>query len=95
MLILIEKSKTIEMGSGDSITLDKLYGPTIFARLRITATPSRGWVIERETADRHNDEPDLTSIWVEWCTIPCQLDMDFEKEIQDAKDPGRQNGPPA
>jgi len=57
----------IEMGSGQSIVLDKLYGPTVFANLRITADAEKGWVIERELGDD----------WVEWCVIPAQLPQDF------------------
>ena len=62
----------IEIGSFDVVTIDKLFGPTIFADLRITADPKRGWVIEREWIDKGQ--------FVEWCVIPAQIDLEFKED---------------
>ena len=43
--------KTIEIGSHNVVILDKMFGPTIFATLRITPDIERGWVIERQRID--------------------------------------------
>ena len=64
-----EKEKTLEIGSNDTVTIDKMFGPTIFADLRITADCERGWVIEREWIE--NGE------WIEWCVIPAQIEQEF------------------
>jgi len=56
--------------SSNPIEISKEFGPTIFASLRITPDYERGWVIERK-ANNFED-------WVEWCTIPAQIDeIDF------------------
>lgn len=71
----IAETQTVEMGP-DTVILDKMFGPTIFADLRITADPQRGWVIERQwIANVHEDEK-----WVEWCVIPHQIDAEFPKD---------------
>lgn len=60
----------LEVGDGDYVIIDKLFGPTVFADLRITADSKRGcWVIER--AWIASDE------FIEWCTIPCQIQQEF------------------
>ena len=69
------KTHKVEIASFDTVEIDKLFGPTIFMNLRITASIERGWVIERET---QNEEGLLH--YVEWTTIPAQLDIDFPKE---------------
>ena len=66
---LIEEKNTIEIGSNDTITIDKMFGPTIFANIRITADCERGWVIEREWIENGK--------WIEWCVIPAQIDEEF------------------
>lgn len=61
--------KTIAMGCDDSIVLEKMFGPTVFADLRITPVLSRdGWVIER-LLDRG---------WTEIMVLPAQVAADFE-----------------
>ena len=65
---------TVEVGQLEPVTIHKLYGPTIFASLRITADLQRGsgcWIIERQTAD---------NVWQEWVTVPAQLDADFDSK---------------
>lgn len=66
------KTHKVEIGSFDVLTIDKLFGPTIFADLRITADPERGWVIEREWIEKGQ--------FVEWCTIPNQIEQEFKDE---------------
>lgn len=62
----------VEIGSGDTVSIDKLFGPTIFSPIRITADLNRQcWVIERMWIN--------TGTYIEWCTIPNQ----FEEEFQD------------
>lgn len=64
-----QASQTIEMGC-DSIVLDKMFGPLIFSALRVRADYDRkAWVIERQWVK--------TNEWVEWVTIPCQIDAEF------------------
>lgn len=63
----------IEIGSFDVVIIEKLFGPTICADLRITADTSKGcWIIERQWLK--NNE------WIEWCTIPIQLSQEFEND---------------
>lgn len=67
----------IEIGSGDRVVIDKLFGPTIFADLRITADYKRGcWVIERMWI--------ATGEYIEWCTIPDQIEQEFTGEEQES-----------
>lgn len=57
---------------GDTVVIDKMFGPLIFADLRVTADTARGcWVIERQWV--------ATDEWVEWTTIPAQLDAEFRE----------------
>lgn len=65
-----EHVHTATIGTGDTVYIDKLYGPTIFANLEITADFDRGWVIKREGRKGMD----------EWVTIPAQLDADFAEE---------------
>lgn len=58
----------VEVGSHQRVTIDKLYGPAIFAELRITADNRRGWVIERQGI--------ATNDWREWCVIPADDEDD-------------------
>ncbi len=66
------KHHELEVGSGDVIVLDKLFGPAIFANLRITVDSNRGWVIERQRMD--------TNDWVEQCVIPAQYDGELDSD---------------
>jgi hypothetical protein len=63
---------TINIGCNQPIKIDKMFGPTIFMSLRITADMQQGWVIERATGIEHE--------YVEWCIIPAQLPIDFPCE---------------
>ena len=65
------KEYKIEIGTGDRVTIDKLFGPTIFADLRITADFDRGWIIERLWIE--------SGEFVEWCTIPNQIEREFNE----------------
>lgn len=65
------KVHKLEIGSGDVVQIDKLFGPTIFADIRITADINRGWVIERQWIAKGE--------FVEWCVIPAQIDKEFDE----------------
>ena len=54
--------------------MDKLFGPAVFDRLRITPDPSRGWVIERESSGLG------PMTWIEQCLLPAYLDIALVKE---------------
>jgi hypothetical protein len=66
------KSHKVEIGSADDVIIDKLFGPTVAAKLRITANTERGWVIERALIK--------SGRWIEWCVIPMQIDDDFDAD---------------
>lgn len=66
-----QKEIKVEVGY-QSVLIDKMFGPQIFANLRITADPkSNTWLIERENI--HDAE------WVEWIRIPGQLAFEFKE----------------
>lgn len=61
----------IAMKADDSIILDKLFGPTVFARLRITPMlEAGGWLVERSMANG----------WVEICVLPAQVEAGLSKD---------------
>ncbi len=65
-----ENEINIEVGY-QSVVIDKMFGPLIFASLRITPdAQSNKWIIERQNI---ND-----SEWVEWVRIPGQLAFEFK-----------------
>lgn len=66
-----EEPKRFELGSNQTVVIDKAFGPTIFANLRITADCERGWVIERLWIKDNK--------WVEWCIIPAQINEEFSE----------------
>ena len=71
--------------AGESVVIDKLFGPMVFANLRITPdTKSCSWIIERQTPLPCPDPEDKNTIqwitWVEWCRIPAQFDWEFDRE---------------
>jgi len=85
----MEKEIKIEIG-GQSVIIDKLFGPQIFANLRITPdTSTNTWIIEREVMMNDSkgrpvkDHPDCIQIgwheWVEWIRIPGQLKCEFRQ----------------
>lgn len=62
----------VEVGY-QSVIIDKMFGPQIFANLKITADPKTNtWIIERQTIN--------TGEWVEWVRIPGQVDFEFKDE---------------
>lgn len=70
-IIVDSNSDEIEIEFGvQAIILDKLFGPTAFANLRIHADVQRNaWIIEREVQG-----PNGNLTWLEWCLIPGQLE---------------------
>jgi hypothetical protein len=70
---LNNKEITVEIGCGDKVTVNKLFGPLIFTNLRITADfESCSWIIERQWIENGN--------YIEWCRIPGQYDEEFRKD---------------
>ena len=63
------EEKKVEIGH-ESVVIDKMFGPMIFANLRITPiSETCTWKIERESIK--------TAEWIEWVHIPGQLEMEF------------------
>ena len=61
----------VEMGTHQRLTIDKLFGPTVYADLRISCDSNAcEWVIERESR----------GVWSEVARIPGQLESDFAEE---------------
>lgn len=62
----------VEMGSHQRLTIDKLFGPTAYADLRISCdSDACEWVIERTGPGRIG--------WVEVARIPGQLESDYQE----------------
>lgn len=60
----------VEIGTDDVVDNDKLYGPTVFANLRVSLDRGRcEWVIQRQWVK--------TGAWIEWCRMPGQIDEEF------------------
>jgi hypothetical protein len=60
----------IEIGPDDVVIIDKLYGPTVFANLRVSLDLERcEWVIQRQWVK--------TGEWIEWCRMPGQIGQEF------------------
>lgn len=80
------KEIEVEIGSNDSVVIEKLFGSLIFSSLRVTADVYREcWIIERMTTlpcpdPDHPHESDQYSLWVEWCTIPAQFEWEFKDD---------------
>jgi hypothetical protein len=67
-----EQSVTVEVGVNQPVTIDKLFGPLIFADVRVTADfKTCEWVIERQRIDSQR--------WVEVARIPGQLDEEYDE----------------
>lgn len=64
---------TIQVGPDAPIVIEKLYGPSIFASLRITAdTETNEWIIEREWIK--------TGEYIPWLRIPGGIAGEFSEE---------------
>ncbi len=64
---------SIEIGSEQPVTIEKLFGPTIFSDLRITADAKTcEWVIERQWIK--------SSEWLEWVRIPGQISQEVTEQ---------------
>ena len=75
------EDKTIEVGY-ETVTLEKVFGPLIFANIRIRANHEDcTWIIEREMYylfDNDSVDSKYETIWQEWIRIPGQLYGDRE-----------------
>mgnify|MGYP001611178823 CR=1 FL=1 len=64
------KEQTVEICEDDKVIIEKLFGPLIFANLRVTPDfKSNLWIIEREWFN--------SGKWIEWCRIPGQIEEEF------------------
>ena len=67
-----DKPVTVEIGVGVPVTIDKCFGPLIFAELRVTADfQSCEFVIERQRID--------CGEWVEVARVPGQMDEEYDE----------------
>ncbi len=65
---------TCEVGY-ETVVIDKLFGPMIFANLKVRADAESGdWIIERQWIKNGN--------YIEWCRIPGQFNDEFSEELQ-------------
>ncbi len=56
---------TVEVGQGEPVVVDKLFGGAIFSTMRLTAVTGRGWVLERLL-----EHDDVDNEWVEVGMFP-------------------------
>jgi hypothetical protein len=63
---------TLYVGSHQVVTIEKEFGPTIFAplRIRITVGGKAEWISERQGGDEK---------WAEVAKVPAQIESDFEE----------------
>ncbi len=67
-----QPSFVVELGIGQSVTVDKMFGPLIFTNVRVTPDfQSCEWVIERERID--------SGEWLEVARVPGQLDEEYDE----------------
>lgn len=63
----------VNVGCGQSVTVDKLYGPLIFCDVRVTALfATCEWLVERQHIE--------TGQWTEVARIPGQIEGEFPDE---------------
>jgi hypothetical protein len=63
----------VNVSCGKTVVIDKLYGPLVFADIRVRAEHQNcEWVIERQRID--------TSEWIEVARIPGQIDGEFRDD---------------
>ena len=82
---MYDRKGNVVDASIDPVIVSKLFGPTVFKDLRITADRKECcWIIERLTILPRPDPDDPNTIqderWVEWCRIPGQFKWEFETE---------------
>lgn len=64
---------TLDIGADQPVILDKMYGPLIFANLRVTAEfKTCQWVIERKRID--------SGEWVEVARVDGQLEHEYDED---------------
>jgi len=74
------KRNEVNIGSDDTVIINKLYGPTIFCNLRITArTSDCKWVIERQVIEQDAQGNDI-SYYETMLEIDGQASIDFREE---------------
>jgi hypothetical protein len=66
------KPVTVEIGVGETVTIDKCFGPLIFTKVRVRADfQSCEWVVERQRID--------CGEWIEVARIPGQMDEEYDE----------------
>tara|TARA_R110000744_G_scaffold64675_6_gene133086 strand:+ start:3866 stop:4093 length:228 start_codon:yes stop_codon:yes gene_type:complete len=69
----------VEVGSHNRAVIDKLFGPLIFCRLRVTAEAKNcEWVIERERTQQDEEGNDV-DFWEEVVRIDGQESISFRE----------------
>lgn len=73
-----ENEVTVNVGPSDLVKIQKMYGPTVFADIKIAIDLERcEWVVYR----RYGYED--VRLWVEVARIPGQLDTDFHPDLRE------------
>jgi len=68
-----KEEKIIEIWTHNEVVIiDKLFWPTIFANLKIVPDVNKWWIVYRE----------WIKTWkrIEWCTIPAQIEEEFNED---------------
>jgi hypothetical protein len=69
-----------EVGVDQPVIIDKMFGPLIFAKLRVTAHfETCEWIVERQRID--------SCEWVEVARIPGQFDHEYDETHPDHSEP--------
>ncbi len=67
------KEYTIETGSFDSVVIDKLFGPTIYCKIKVTALGvDAKWLVEREKTVEDEEGNFIKTEWEKICEIDAQ-----------------------
>lgn len=82
-----QKRFTVLVGTDTPVVIDKLFGPTIFCDVRVTALFRKEdqepvWRIEREVLG-HDEEGNGTQSWEIMLEIPCQESIEFRDEWEE------------
>lgn len=79
---MADKEIVVEVGCGDKVIVDKLFGPLIFTDIKVEADFQSGcWIISRRWIKTHK--------WQEICRIPGQYDEEFTEDdrIEESTNP--------
>jgi hypothetical protein len=69
--------RTVNIGSNDTVYIEKMYGPTIFCKLKVTAdVDTVTWRIEREWIKQDEADNDYSE-WEVVAEFGCQDSISF------------------